>query len=481
MKARLQQDMNRQHAFFVLKSFIFIALLFSLAAPGMAQGFQADIDRWTAQDALDAPTPGAILFAGSSSIRRWEQLALDFADYKIIQRGFGGSRFDELNKYINDIVLPYHPSAIVVWEGTNDLAIGDDGNEVIADYKQFVDSVHAAQPNVEIFYIGIMPTMGRKANRPQEAISNKAIAAIASENPKLHYIDIPAAFFDNLHPYDDPAFTSKFVDSIHLNREGYQFWTSVIRPQIEERVAPNKVFTPNPKTLQPGNRLLFDFGPSNSEDGSHTVGPDINGNYWNNWHPATAKHAVNAGEHIANLVDTDGVPTGIKMTITGGFVSNGKQDGGLLPPKQSSLGDMAIETATQDFFFSRADGKWAGGDDDIPGGFMLEGLDPNISYRFRFLGSHRSNETLVTEYAVIGAGRNVTTLQTSGKDIGSDGVYDGNDDTIAVVTDVRPDQFGQVFVDITVHQGTFAFINAMEVRADSLAADIENGCDSGPK
>src|SRR5690606_27507661 len=82
------------------------------------------IDRWTSQDAVDPVAPGAVLFVGSSSIRRWEALAKDFSDYRIIQRGFGGSQFSEINPILNRIVTPYQASAIVVFAGTNDIRAG---------------------------------------------------------------------------------------------------------------------------------------------------------------------------------------------------------------------------------------------------------------------------------------------------------------------------------------------------------------------
>ncbi len=428
----------------------------------VGQAFQGDINRWTAQDALDPPATGSILFTGSSSIRRWEQLALDFSDYKIIQRGFGGSQFDDLNGFVNDIVLPYNPRAIVVWEGTNDLAAGSDGNEVFADYQQFTNTVLTAQPGVDIFYLGIMPTPGREGNLPEENSANSQIAALAGTNPKLHYIDLPAAFA-TLNPYTGADFRRLFVDPIHLNRQGYEFWTSVIRPEIEAVVAPNKVFTPNANTPQPGSKVLFDFGPSNSEDGDQTIGPDGNGNIWNNWHPAEGGVAVNAGEHIGNLVDTAGAPTGIDLTITGGFLTNGKLNGGLTSPNPSLLDDLAVETATVDYFFSSADNIGGGGNDDVPGGFMLDGLDPNLAYNFRFFGSRTTGATRVTEYLVTGANSQAATLQTSGTGSGSVANPTGNDDGFAVVEGIRPDEFGQIFVDLTLIQGAFAYVNAMEV------------------
>ncbi|MEM8946458.1 MAG: GDSL-type esterase/lipase family protein [Planctomycetota bacterium] len=457
---------------------VVLLLLFCLARPAYAQ-FEGNISRWTDQDALDTPPAGSILFTGSSGVRRWEQLALDFADYEVIQRGFGGSQFEDLTEVVDDIVLPYNPSAIVVWAGTNDIANGESGTEVFADYQQFVNLVRAAQPDVDIFYLGIMPTPGRQANQPDETVANSAIANQAASDPKLHYVDLPAAFA-TLNPYNNAAFTSQFVDSIHLNRRGYEFWTSIIRPSIEAVIAPNKIFAANPNTLQPGSRILFDFGPSNSQDGDHTLGADANNNYWNNWHQAVGGVAVTAGEHLGDLIDDQGTPTGIDLTITGGFSANGKLNGGLLSPSANLLGDFAVASATQDYFFSTADDQPEGGSDDNGGGFMLDGLDPNMIYDFRFFGSRNSFSTRITEYLVTGSNSAVATLRTSGWNIGSNGTYDGNDDEFAYVTGIRPDQYGQIFVDLTLVQGEFAYINAMEVTARSFQADFnEDGTVDG--
>jgi lysophospholipase L1-like esterase len=423
------------------------------------------IDRWVAQDSLDSPDPGAVLFVGSSSIRRWETLTRDFADYRVLQRGFGGSQFEELNGAVNQIVLPYQPSAIVVWSGTNDLNTGETGDEIFSDFQDFIGLVHGDQPSVEIFYLGITKNPGNRGDvvKTTERLSaNGQISGYigSSGNPRLHYIDLPA-FFENL---SDADMNQYYVDALHLNRLGYKEWLNIVRPQLEAVVSPDKVFAANPDTLVAGGRLRFDFGPSNTEDGDHTVGIDAFGNHWNNWHPATGGVAVNAGEHLSGLVDVAGSDTGIGMIITGGFATNGKVNGGLLAPDAVLLGHFAVPTMTADYFFSSADGIVGGGSDDVPGGFMLVGLDLNQVYDLRFFGSRSTTSgSRSTEFLVIGSNSEKAVLQTSGIDIGNNGVYDGNDDHIAIVKGVRPDAFGQLFVDLTVVQGTFAYVNGFEL------------------
>jgi lysophospholipase L1-like esterase len=434
-----------------------------------AQPYLGDVTRWNAQDQLDPIQPGGIVFVGSSSIRRWEQLTRDFNDYRVVQRGFGGSQLEDLNFWVDELVLSYQPTAVVVWSGTNDLSSGEPGTEVFNDYLTFVGLVQAQQPNVEIFYLGVTPTPANDSTTTERDIANGLIEAETLTDPKLHYIDLPTPFYA-LNPPAAPEFTSLYVDPVHLNRAGYDLWTTIVRPAVEAVVPPNRVFTPNPLTLQPGETLYFDFGPSNAQDGTPTVGPDANGNVWNNWVPAEGGVAINAGEHIGDLVDSTGANTDVGLIVTGGFFSNGLVNGGLTTPDPALLGDLAVATATQDYFYSEADDLNGGGNDDVPGGFMLTGLDPSFVYEFTFFGSRTlASEVRETEYRVIGSTEGVATLQTTGPDTGNDGAYDGNDDRVAVVSGIVPDAFGQVFVDLTLKRGLFAYINAMRVEVVPLA------------
>jgi hypothetical protein len=166
---------------------------------------------------------------------------------------------------------------------------------------------------------------------------------------------------------------------------------------------------------------------------------------------------VLAGRHAGNLVTTSGNDTGIGIVVTGEFTPVG---GGLRDPDSLLIGDFAVETASSD----------ALGSDDTyaAGGFMLTGLDVNATYEFGVFASRRSAQMLATEYLITGQNVYRTELQTSGRDIGHDGEYDGNDNEIAVVSGVRPNEFGELFVDIEPLDGSLAYVNAMEIKVIAI-------------
>ncbi|MEO9079516.1 MAG: hypothetical protein ABI268_09400 [Rhodanobacter sp.] len=90
-----------------------------------------------AQDQAHLPAVGAVLFIGSSSIRNWKTLARDFPEVKTINRGFGGSEIDDATFSADRIVAPYHPRAIVMYAGDNDLADSASPARVRDDFVAF--------------------------------------------------------------------------------------------------------------------------------------------------------------------------------------------------------------------------------------------------------------------------------------------------------------------------------------------------------
>jgi hypothetical protein len=63
---------------------------------------------------------------------------------EVMNRGFGGSQYSDLNQYAKRIVIAYHPRAVVAYESDNDLAAGSPKtSEMVAgDAREFVKIVH---------------------------------------------------------------------------------------------------------------------------------------------------------------------------------------------------------------------------------------------------------------------------------------------------------------------------------------------------
>ena len=156
------------------------------------------------------------------------------------------------------------------------------------------------------------------------------------------------------------------------------------------------------------------------------------------------------------LVSAAGQATPWRVVLGGTFSSNGLRNGGLQRPG-SKLGKLAVGTATQDYFFISKDAESQG--------LSITGLDPARNYRLRLFASRAwDQEIRVTLYTVTGAaGATSGTLRTSGKDIGSDGAYDGNDDTVATLDNLRPDAWGKLHLTMEALSGAFAYLSLIEI------------------
>ena len=193
--------------------------------------WEKDIAAFEASDRTNPPPQGAILFIGSSSIRMWKTLARDFPGHKVINRGFGGSEIADSVEFADRIVLPYTPGRILMYAGGNDINAGKPPEQVLADFKAFVEHVHRKLPETRVSFISIAPNPARWAQIEQVKAANKSIEDYTRTNPKLSFINV---FPHMLGPDGKPLPDIYLPDKLHMNAKGYAIWTTIIGPLLEE-------------------------------------------------------------------------------------------------------------------------------------------------------------------------------------------------------------------------------------------------------
>ena len=198
-------------------------------APTSPNRWEPDIKKFEEADRQQPPAKGAVLFVGSSSIRMWKDLAADFPDTKVINRGFGGSQLADSTYYADRIVIPYQPRMIVLYAGDNDLAAGKTPQQVFEDYKAFVSRVRAKLPDAKIAYISIKPSLARVKLMEQMRATNELIRGYAAKGKNLVFIDV---FTPMLNQAGQPRPELFIQDGLHMNREGYDIWRKVIAPYL---------------------------------------------------------------------------------------------------------------------------------------------------------------------------------------------------------------------------------------------------------
>ena len=231
-------------------------------AQNPAAKWELDIEKFEQADKANPPKPGMIVFAGSSSFARWSTLVDDMKPLEVINRGFGGSQMSDLDYYAKRIVNVYHPKAVVVYEGDNDLALASPKTpEIVAnDFRQFVQIVRGDLPDTWIYFISIKPSKLRWNEWPKMKAANAMNQDFARTQKRVEYIDVASAMFDSQGNLPADLFVA---DGLHPTPKCYALWTSIIRPVLLARfgglanASPHMGTSPwaNPGT---GNALAYE-------------------------------------------------------------------------------------------------------------------------------------------------------------------------------------------------------------------------------
>lgn len=189
----------------------------------------AEIERFETADRAHFPAPGSIVFAGSSSIARWETLNEDFAGLPVLNRGIGGYTLHENVQTFDRIILPYKPPVIVLYAGENDLAEGRTPNDVFQDFQTFVMLVHAELPATRVVYVSIKPSILRWSLTDSIRAANRLIRDYVGKDQTLQYVDVFTPMLDASGLVKRELFAE---DGLHMNALGYSIWRALIQPTL---------------------------------------------------------------------------------------------------------------------------------------------------------------------------------------------------------------------------------------------------------
>jgi lysophospholipase L1-like esterase len=190
-----------------------------------------EMAEFAAADAEHPTAPGGVVFVGSSSIRLWDlEKSFDGMDPMPLNRGFGGSVMSDTVRNAELLVLKHKPRLVVVYAGDNDIANGKTAEQVASDFAEFVEIVQRELPDTRIACIAIKPSLSRwkLADKMQDA--NARIAKQCEENEQLTFIDVWQPMLDAEGKPRGELFRE---DGLHLNDEGYELWTSIVKPVID--------------------------------------------------------------------------------------------------------------------------------------------------------------------------------------------------------------------------------------------------------
>jgi lysophospholipase L1-like esterase len=218
----------------LLLGFLFTIFLFSAFTSAQsydrAKIWENEINAFAEIDRKQTPPENAVLFVGSSSIRMWKNLRESFPNLKVINRGFGGSRLEDVNHYFDKIVLPYKPKTIVLYAGENDVNDGIAPETLLESYKEFSKMVHAKLPKTKVFYVSLKPSPSRWTLADKFQKANELIKAETEKDKNAKFVDI---WTPMLGANGEPVPDIFVGDNLHMNEKGYAIWTKILEKYLK--------------------------------------------------------------------------------------------------------------------------------------------------------------------------------------------------------------------------------------------------------
>jgi lysophospholipase L1-like esterase len=206
------------------------ALLLSASVFAAPEKWAAEINKYTQADAIKATPRDAVVFVGSSSIRRWTSLIADFPGITTINRGFGGSELSDSVFYADRVVIPYAPRIVVVYAGENDLQAGKSAAALLADFQAFCAKIHPALPKTKIIFLAVKESPSRAKIRDKVLLANQLIAADCAQDPRRTFVDVATPMLDAAGKTRPELF---IADQLHMQPAGYAIWTKVLAPYLK--------------------------------------------------------------------------------------------------------------------------------------------------------------------------------------------------------------------------------------------------------
>ena len=182
-------------------------------------------------DSLWDSNKETIVFTGSSSIRKWDNLQESFPNHQVLNTGFGGSQASDLLYYLDTLVLRYNPTKVFIYEGDNDISAKKRPREIIGTTKSIIAKLKARNPDVKIVLISAKPSISRWNLRGKYRRLNRKFKRLSKKDEALLFVDVWNPMLNERKLKKD-IFIS---DGLHMNPKGYDIWFNAMQHLVNDK------------------------------------------------------------------------------------------------------------------------------------------------------------------------------------------------------------------------------------------------------
>lgn len=178
-----------------------------------------------------------LIFYGSSSIRLWEDLIVEFKEYNPVNLGFGGSTLAACTWFFERVFDKIkNPAAIIIYAGDNDLGDNRHPEEVVLFFESLHTKIRKKYGDIPCTFISIKPSVSRWQLSGSIKYTNSNIKELTLKDPNFHYVNI---YDDMLDENGYPKEEYFLEDGLHLNKAGYALWMRKLKEDRE--ILPEKI------------------------------------------------------------------------------------------------------------------------------------------------------------------------------------------------------------------------------------------------
>jgi lysophospholipase L1-like esterase len=127
--------------------------------------------------------------------------------------------------FVDRVVVPLKPWAVVLYEGDNDIDNGRTPGEVVRDFSRLATRLRARLPNVRLYVLSIKPSPARWTKWPAMQETNARLKALCRRGGWMKFVDVATPLLGS----DGLPRPDQFEgDGLHLGWRGYETWRNVI-------------------------------------------------------------------------------------------------------------------------------------------------------------------------------------------------------------------------------------------------------------
>ena len=211
--------------------FLILFLVFTLFATAQDPArFKTDVEELAKKEYNFSPDKRLVVFVGSSSIRMWKDVQSYFPEYNVINNGFGGSHFSDLQIYYDELILSWKPDILFIYEGDNDIADAKKPAKVMKQAKELTTKIRKDLPETRILFISPKPSLAREKLKEKYLTFNNKLERYCNRKKQVEFVNVWTPMCDKSGTILPGLFIE---DGLHMNKKGYDIWGAAIGNYLE--------------------------------------------------------------------------------------------------------------------------------------------------------------------------------------------------------------------------------------------------------